>query len=119
MRIIEITEQNAHYWHMRLWNWLAKHPSKRKGNWPGWRYVRVPLYYCFACSIGADRARKDGKKNIIVDRCEYCPVADWKSYIDAACEKFDEFGKWRSSKSPKTKKKYAKIIAEKEWEYLK
>lgn len=120
MRIIEINENNAHYWHMCLWNWLAKHPSKGKENWPGWRYVRVPIFLCFACSIGVDRARKHTKTDYFPIGCEYCPVMDWKhSSAKVPCEKTYEFGKWKYSKSPKTKKKYAKIIANKEWEYLK
>ena len=119
MRIIEINENNAHYWHMRLWNWLAKHPSKGKENWPGWRYIRPALFNCFACSIAEDRAKKCGKMDSILFMCEFCPISDWKSDNNGACEKFDEFGKWKDSKSPKAKKKYAKIIANKEWEYLK
>ena len=117
MRIIKINENNAHYWHMRLWNWLEKHPSKEKEDWPGWRYLEYPVFYCFACSIGTDRAKKSGKS--IRERCGYCPIVDWKSDITATCEKFYEFGDWKTSEMKKTKKKYAKIIANKEWEYLK
>jgi hypothetical protein len=45
--------------HEGLWNWLAKNPDKRKGDWPGWKTIKkyeIKLKNsraeCFACEVG-------------------------------------------------------------------
>ena len=117
MRIIQITEKNAYYWHRRLWLWLAKNTMANKEDWPGWRYVEMPPYKCFACQIAKNRAKVTSGDcySSFIKRCEQCPITDWVGESEGMCEKY-EFGKWKSRRIMlKTKSKLAKIIADKEW----
>ena len=96
--------------HRELWNWLFHHPSKRKADWPRWKYnngdiSRVPQD-CFACEY---------------DHCGECLFV-WGPNDGDSCEKLvgkggwfleDEpgyFSRWEDAKTAKTRKKYAKII---------
>lgn len=115
MRIIRINENNAHYWHMRLWNWLANNPKKIKEDWPGWKYVEKTYQDCFACKIANER-------HVIITgfhnpgrRCFYCPIEDWTHKL-FSCE-HGEYFYWKYY-TGKEKQKYAKIIANMKWGYL-
>lgn len=116
MRIIQITENNAYYWHRRLWLWLANNPKANKEDWPGWRYIEQPPYRCFACQIAKKRIiGPHGDYASFIRRCEKCPITDWVGETEGMCEKY-EFGEWRQKlNSPKKKSKFARIIADKLW----
>lgn len=115
MRIIKINENNAHYWHMRLWNWLSRNPKERKESWPGWAYVEHAAFNCFACEIAKNRFLQIKGYHDLTRRCEVCPIVDWRSFKEGNCEKL-EFGDWKKFLS--ARKKYAKIIANMKWEYI-
>ena len=93
MRKIEITEQNAHYWHRRLWDWLAKHPGALKSEWPGWKYFEDVLCDCFACEIGEKRLSRTEYSS---KRCSVCPVSSWTANKAVPCDD-EEFGAWREA----------------------
>lgn len=54
--------------HRELWNWLADHPDKTKGDWFNKQDVeKRPYCSCFAC---------DYAKKVIGGSCEKCPLCD-------------------------------------------
>lgn len=54
--------------HKAMWDWLSKHPTKTKEDWPVWKeYTRRPLFDCFLC----DLTRKTPEASI--ERCHACP----------------------------------------------
>ncbi len=97
--------------HRQLWGWLAKNPSKRKNDWPGWSsnggkhsdYISS----CFACmwiekhsvsgSCGAD------------NEVSKCPL-DWKILGGCMNDK-SYYQKWDNAKTNPTRVKYARLIS--------
>ena len=81
--------------HRELWDWLYKHPSKDKEDWPEWArnygYSSV-RNLCFLCDY----------KGIC------CPVSWVKT--DTCQGKGSYYFSWSSAKTLKTRKKYAKLI---------
>lgn len=120
MRIIQINENNAHYWHRRLWLWLAKNPLRGKRDWPGWEYVECGIHRCFACEIARSRHLKI-KTNFLrsAEICKFCPIIEWAKNADglnAACTRMDkQFYRWDSAARPATKTRLALEIANLEW----
>ena len=54
--------------HWRLWDWLAKNPTKQKADWPGWiNYPNGVLMNCFACSSTAPSMDT-------LPSCKRCPL---------------------------------------------
>ena len=54
--------------HWRLWDWLAKNPTKQKADWPGWvNYPNGVLMNCFACSSTAPSMAT-------LPSCQRCPL---------------------------------------------
>jgi len=97
-----MTKKEYHRRHIKLWDWLYHYPSKGKSECPywewnggNWEYV---IGYCFACE----------ECNRICDNCMF----DWDGFncINRIVDKDGYFYKWHFAKSPKTRKKYAKII---------
>ena len=93
-----------------LWGWLEKHPSKKKHEWPEWEHKGGDVkdkenIYCACC---------DYVNSIDGQSCEDCPLTKlWKEIHGAdSCCGDGYFERWERSKSPKTKKKYARIIKE-------
>jgi len=98
-----------HELHIKIWDWLYQNPSKDKEDWPEWDFnggeVKEVMALCFACKEAG--INKNGYSN-----CHRCPIK-WNG---GHCENIDsEYAKWHDSKTDKTRKKYAKIIRDKEW----
>lgn len=96
---------NGHKAHKKLWGWLAENPTKEKEDWPQWEPNggNIPniFFLCFACSIGYG---------------DICPLTN----IECAPSKpgmycFSEFHRWTNAITPKSRRKYAKLIAEMPW----
>ncbi len=105
-----------HRAHIRKWMWLHKFPGKNKNDWPefvknGGKIPHV-THHCFACGMAGPRDTRAG-----VD-CSSCPFK-WplskkhESILSAMCE-YSIYGKWIVG-TPKTRKKFAKQIAELPW----
>lgn len=90
--------------HRELWNWLYHHPNSGKEDWPEWEFNegKIPSmpYDCFPCEFS---------KNV----CPNC-LFEWGNDISCIDKKFIDdkgyYSRWVSAKSPKTRKKYARII---------
>lgn len=108
----DITKKEALEECYKLWSWLEKHPSKSKKDWPGWEdhyktYTKQADLYCSCC---------DYDDLIDVPSCEACPLISLWPHLNKPTEgsciySTSPYKKWDKSKSPKTKKKYAGIIA--------
>lgn len=94
-----------HTAHKALWNWLAKHPTKTKLDWPGWEWnggkSKYALYFCFACEYSYK----------ICGGCFHCPL-DWENPISCGYDG-GLFFKWKnvSKNSHRTRKRLALQIA--------
>ena len=104
----------------KLWLWLYKHPSKEyKHNWPEWsRYIKTYgriKQLCPCCHV-----TKPDLDGWAATDCSKCPLETfWTKhknldYKDTCpCIESDSpFDKWDKAKTSKTRKKYAKIIAD-------
>ena len=95
-----------------LWAWLEKNPTASKIWWPEWEIhggsIPAMRADCPCCEYTQDRNEETD--------CNKCPLLSlWPNETDYPCldnEKTDYFHKWCYGKSPKTKKKYARIIKE-------
>lgn len=110
--------------HIAMWNWLAKHPTKEKENWPGheviYRLVEekkakfninaFSWHHCFACMNAIEKRRRAGKKRHI---CCYCPV-DFGIKKGETCDLNGDssYFKWDDVVTRKVRSKLAKQIAE-------
>lgn len=96
-----LTKKRAIELHRELWDWLYHHPSKDKGDWPRWEWnggdIPKSKNYCFPCEYTRTQS------------CFSIPcILDWGTphcFDDNAC-----YAKWDASYSPKTRKKYAKLV---------
>ena len=57
--------------HYELWDWLANHPDKKKGDQDGWYETKLAKHFCFACEA-ADEIRDGGD----LLPCMYCPITE-------------------------------------------
>jgi len=96
---------------IELWTWLAE-TGLRKDDWPDWpKYqdTEAIVAYCWFCYYQEQQIERYApddelnKDNV----CRYCPLAS----IRTGCGKDDSpYLKWLTAKTPKTRKKYAKLF---------
>jgi len=89
------TKEEAIRLHRELWDWLYHHPLKGKEDWPKWVWNDGDLdayNRCFLCDY--------------VGSC--CPV-NWVTTTDCMSKR-SYYHRWSKAKTPKTRKKYAKLI---------
>ena len=108
----KITKKEALVKCEKLWRWLEKHPSKiAKHEWAGWEeYTKLygkssALCPCCHYALHSHKRYSD---------CTKCPLLGlWGPNIDSFClDSTSPYNKWGEASSPKTRKKYAKIIAD-------
>lgn len=91
---MNLTKKQAYKLHYELWDWLYNNPNKHKWNWPKWEYnggkVKTTQLDCFLCEIYGFKYQNE---------CQGCPL-----------DPFSYWNDWQEAKTPKTKKKYAKLI---------
>lgn len=90
---------------IELWTWLAK-TGKKKEDWPKWEEYGYDIYGdCWFCEYDEQQiGRFHG------DNCSYCPLV---RKLRMTCSDDDCFyTKYRISRTPKTRKKYAKLFLE-------
>jgi hypothetical protein len=74
MKRTKLTLKEVYQGCYELWSWLAKNPTEKKKDWPGWDQYREIDSNCFAC----DYVTEEG--NAYVD-CLACPLAElWAKY---------------------------------------
>ena len=106
---MKLTKKKAIELHRQLWDWLYHHPLKIKQDWPRWKQNSgdIPeekiLAHCFPCQY-------------VQMECKECPL-EWPDVIKGErhravgfCADKSYFKLWRKAKTPKTRKKYAKLI---------
>lgn len=92
-----MTKNQALRRHRMLWRWLAKNPTKRKQDWPGWK-------------------ENGGKHDLIKDNCFLCAVSDCPDCLvvwpgDSVGCSGSLFGDWERAKGRK-RSNLAKKISE-------
>lgn len=96
---MKLTKKKAYKLHYELWDWLYENPSKQKRDWPMWTRnggeIEEVDSDCFLCEI-----------HYLCDR--RCPL--YINQIPCFTEKIGLHAKWCGAKTPKTRKKYAKLI---------
>ena len=92
-----------------LWEWLEKHPSKAKRNWPGWKenggnIEDINGNSCACCDYVTTISRD----------CSACPLIKLWQEVSSDCygRGSGYYVRWCDARSPKTRKKYARIIKE-------
>ena len=102
--LMKLTKKRAIELHRELWDWLYHHPSKIKEDWPRWEKNGGDIPYtkndCFLC---------DYLNKVIRQSCfRYPCILDWgqQCCFDAGAY----YTIWDASISPKTRKKYARMI---------
>ncbi len=84
---LTITKREAIRLHRKMWKWLAKHPTKKKSEWPGMKYyVRAD---CFLCEY----SRNFGEE------CLCCPL-DWE-VGSCLCPRVGYFSLWYKARGKK------------------
>ena len=88
---------------IELWTWLAK-TGKRKSEWPKWdKYSGHIINECWFCEHNGQRYGGCIYCNnhcIYYKKYGHCNPEDTLSY----------FGHWNEAKTPRTRKKYAKLF---------
>ena len=96
---MKLTKKKADELCYEMWNWLYHHPSKKKDYWPRWEKNGgdIPRMYaeCPYCEFYG---------------CQKCPLAKAMKMTCVPGIGFSWFQRHRKAKTPKTKKKYAKLI---------
>ena len=83
---------------IELWTWLAK-TGKHKEDWLGWRKYGYICCDCWFCEYDEQRSP--------TDKCQKC-IFPGKGGI--RCEDIKSYAKWEEAKTPRTRKKYAKLF---------
>ena len=116
--VMKLTKKKAIELHRELWDWLYHNPSKEKEDWPGWgklekAYGGIFLGMCFPCEY----ARKIQNPKYPKSRyqCDSCPLAWpqfdlWQRTSVFCYQEGTPYYKWTTCKTPRTRKKYAKLI---------
>lgn len=86
---------------IELWEWLAK-TGKEKSDWPGWEKYDHACSYCWFCEYD----RQQEKRYIKQSNCSYCPLV---KRLGIKCDE-SFYDKWENAKTPRTRKKYAKLF---------
>lgn len=88
---------------IELWTWLAK-TGKLKEDWPEWEKYGDIAENCWFCEY--DSQQQNYKSNFNLAGCRYCPLI---KKLGLHCRD-TYYRKWYSAKTPKTRKKYAKLF---------
>lgn len=114
---MRLTKKQALGLTLALWDWLFHHPTKEKLDWPEWKrnggiYPGVDSE-CFCCEYDQYRATENMRKYAKIEYsiCQYCPLYKELSGCGRSPQE-SIFIRWDNAMTPKTKKKYAGLIAE-------
>lgn len=90
---------------IELWEWLIE-TGKRKVYWPGWEKYGKAYNNCWFCEYGMQQEKR---YKSIKCCCEYCPL--YSQFGSDGCFAIScGYDKWSKAKTPRTKKRYAKLF---------
>lgn len=92
---MELTKKRTIKLHREHWRW-CKRTGKDKKDWPEWENYPNILYNCFLCEYTQEN-------------CDKCPL-EWNT--ESCLDVGSYYRRWLEAKTPRTRKKYAKLIAE-------
>jgi len=92
---------------IELWTWLAK-TGELKGEWSGWKEYGHAFLNCWFCEYSRKQEIRYGNHL----SCKYCPLitSGLTKQKEGWCSVY--FAKWKVAKTPRTRKKYAKLFLE-------
>jgi len=97
----KLTKKKAIKLHRRLWDWLYHHPSKRKEDWPEWKFnggrIADVKSWSFGCHL------KFHHDILLFEACENCCFDNFICLGGL-------FINWKQATTAKVRKKYAKLI---------
>ena len=91
---------------IELWTWCAL-TGKPKEDWPRWKEFGYVINHCWFCKWD-NRQRK--RYNFREKSCHYCPI--YKEFGFLCLHKNCFYERWENAKTPRTRKKYAKLFLE-------
>lgn len=95
---MRLTRKKAIELCIKLWTWCAK-TGERKEEWPEWEKYDSICCDCWFCEYD-EQKRKTVK-------CTKCIFPGKKSF---RCEDMISYQRWEQAKTPRTRKKYAKLF---------
>lgn len=111
-----LTKQLALEFCRDWWDWLADHPSKDKEDYPDRLKYDEMRNNCPCCEYYTNHSNRSGD---CIDGPNFCLLislwptscmrGQWKYKINI---KDSAFQKWRKAKTARTRKKYARVIAD-------
>ncbi len=105
---MKLTRRKAIELCIELWTWCMETGGKKE-NWPEWKKYKdliVEIEDAMWCWFCLYNNRKQRQKQHESD-CRSCPY--WKEYGFCAKDG-NPFGGWDDAKTPRTRKKYAKLF---------
>ena len=105
MKLIwELSKKKAVELDREKWDWLYRHPSKNKEDWPRWKKNGGDLdevsMDCFACEY---------VEQFEEEECRLCPFV-WPHAACLAPNRKGLYNRWKDAKTHRTRKKYARLI---------
>jgi hypothetical protein len=101
---MKLTRKKAIELGIELWTWLAE-TGKRKSEWPKWDEYSKARSNCWFCEYD-DQMLDRYKCNR--QGCGYCPLVT--NGFGRCSDSLSLFEKWNAAKTPRTRKKYAKLF---------
>lgn len=90
--------------HRKLWDWLAKHPTKQKWNWPEWKNNGGTIEEVTADCFGCESSYRDLDGDIICPLCREC----YRHHPEVCL--YGNYHKWNWSDDAKERRRLARII---------
>ena len=86
---------------IELWTWLAE-TGKKKGDWPEWEKYGHINFNCWFCEYDLQRRGKNKDYQML---CRSCPLGG--GFNKCLATYYDN---WGDAKTPRARKKYAKLF---------
>ena len=113
---MRLTRKKAIELCIELWTWLAK-TGKLKEDWPKWeeyskKYGSDDIYspvcnHCWFCEYSCQRSSS------MLLNCKFCPYRIKYGHCHSnKKDVLNHYGHWFEAKTPRTRKKYAKLFLE-------
>ncbi len=104
---MKLTKKRSITLSIELWEWCAE-TGKYKEEWPGWEKYGGGDGYCFLCEYSKEQRKKMKAGSV----CGYCPY--YKKFNGCLWARpglpLPPFGEWNNARTPKDRKKYAKLF---------
>lgn len=104
---MRLTRKKAIELCIELWTWCME-TGKRKSEWPGWEKYGNAMSDCWLCEYDDQMLERYERKTRV--SCGYCPFVT--SGLGRCTDSPNYLDKWDAAKTPRTTKKYAKLLLE-------